>query len=396
MKRWIDYYETLQVHPKAGREVIKAAYRKLTALNHPDVCREPASEERMKRINLAYEVLMDEKRRRIFHEDWLEHTNVKEPGKSALRTRESKPASAEDLRAFSCLNLYFNCLERKKFEEAYQYITETEKGFIRARDFIEWQEAVAKVIEISTVRIQEFKKHRDYESRPGVRHFSAYEFEVSLSEKNRVTGKIGRNSFSKMVVKDGGVYGVLVGYDNLRPLVNKFNVLAEIKENKDAISRFQELETKYDQESGLLNKKGLLEEAGREEARFKRYGRMFSIVFVDCIHEEGELEKQELLSFLIGRIRRSIRSLDIFARWDKQGFVLLLPETGREEAEAVAEKLEGLFGDEEICVGNHVTRLRIQTGTAEYNGHSLMETIYKARVRKNTREETNQSVQDAI
>lgn len=50
-----DLYEVLQVHPKADREVVQAAYRRLQQRDHPD--KNSGSEERSKRINLAYDIL---------------------------------------------------------------------------------------------------------------------------------------------------------------------------------------------------------------------------------------------------------------------------------------------------------------------------------------------------
>jgi curved DNA-binding protein CbpA len=61
-----DYYAILQVHPKADREVISAAYRKLAVKHHPDVSASPDAGERMKQLNEAYEVLSDPVRRAIY------------------------------------------------------------------------------------------------------------------------------------------------------------------------------------------------------------------------------------------------------------------------------------------------------------------------------------------
>lgn len=61
-----DYYEILQVHPRAEPEVIEAAYRRLARLYHPDVSRHPDAGERMRQINLAYEVLSDPQKRRAY------------------------------------------------------------------------------------------------------------------------------------------------------------------------------------------------------------------------------------------------------------------------------------------------------------------------------------------
>ena len=58
-----DLYEILQVHPSAHPDVITAAYRRLAWLYHPDRNPSPDAEERMKRINLAYEILGDANKR---------------------------------------------------------------------------------------------------------------------------------------------------------------------------------------------------------------------------------------------------------------------------------------------------------------------------------------------
>ena len=58
-----DHYEVLQVHRTAHPDVIQAAYRRLALLYHPD--RNPSNEATamMARLNEAYEVLSDPKRR---------------------------------------------------------------------------------------------------------------------------------------------------------------------------------------------------------------------------------------------------------------------------------------------------------------------------------------------
>ena len=62
----MDYYDILQVNPRAEKEVIDAAYRKLAAKYHPDVSQESDAAERMKRINTAYEVLSNPAKRAAY------------------------------------------------------------------------------------------------------------------------------------------------------------------------------------------------------------------------------------------------------------------------------------------------------------------------------------------
>jgi curved DNA-binding protein CbpA len=58
-----DYYRVLQVDPAANPLVIQAAYRALAQIFHPDVF---GDEDEMKKINAAWEVLGDPRRRREY------------------------------------------------------------------------------------------------------------------------------------------------------------------------------------------------------------------------------------------------------------------------------------------------------------------------------------------
>lgn len=62
-----DHYKVLGVERSASKEEIKKAYRNLTIKWHPDKNQEdPKAEEKIKLINLAYEVLSDPDRRRAY------------------------------------------------------------------------------------------------------------------------------------------------------------------------------------------------------------------------------------------------------------------------------------------------------------------------------------------
>ena len=58
-----DYYKTLGVSRDATADEIKKAFRKLARTNHPDA---GGDEEKFKEINEAYEVLSDEKKRKLY------------------------------------------------------------------------------------------------------------------------------------------------------------------------------------------------------------------------------------------------------------------------------------------------------------------------------------------
>jgi len=73
-RNWKDYYEILQVSPRAEQSVITVAYKRLAQTYHPDVTRNPDT-ARMVEINEAYEVLSDPTRRseydRVFRTKYL-------------------------------------------------------------------------------------------------------------------------------------------------------------------------------------------------------------------------------------------------------------------------------------------------------------------------------------
>jgi len=61
-----DPYRVLQVEPHADQEAVRAAYRRLARLYHPDLNADPAAAARMRAINAAYAVLSDPRRRAAY------------------------------------------------------------------------------------------------------------------------------------------------------------------------------------------------------------------------------------------------------------------------------------------------------------------------------------------
>lgn len=68
-----SYYDVLGVSRDASQDEIKKAYRNLAKKYHPDICKEAGAEEKFKNINVAYDVLSDETKRRQY--DQLGHEN---------------------------------------------------------------------------------------------------------------------------------------------------------------------------------------------------------------------------------------------------------------------------------------------------------------------------------
>lgn len=61
-----DYYKIMGVSENADAKEIKMAYRRLARRYHPDINKEPNSEEKFKELGEAYEVLKDPKKRKVY------------------------------------------------------------------------------------------------------------------------------------------------------------------------------------------------------------------------------------------------------------------------------------------------------------------------------------------
>ncbi|KAL7064960.1 hypothetical protein AAHC03_04903 [Spirometra sp. Aus1] len=77
-----DYYEILGLARGCSTQEVKAAYRKLARIYHPDKNESPDASEKFREIAEAYEVLSDEERRRVY--DSMSHEQyVANPGAHA-------------------------------------------------------------------------------------------------------------------------------------------------------------------------------------------------------------------------------------------------------------------------------------------------------------------------
>ncbi len=81
-----DYYAILGVPRNAKAQEIKKAYRRLARRNHPDVNPgDKSAEERFKKIQVAYDVLSDPKKRAMYDQYDFYSENFKEPSGEAGR-----------------------------------------------------------------------------------------------------------------------------------------------------------------------------------------------------------------------------------------------------------------------------------------------------------------------
>jgi len=103
--------------------------------------------------------------------------------------------------------------------------------------------------------------------------------------------------------------------------------------------------TTLDEVTGLFNARHLQHVLEQEVARCRRFGRGFSVLFVDLDHFKavndslGHTMGTRLLAQIGDVLRRNLRSSDHAFRYGGDEFVVCLIETGRDQAMEVAERI---------------------------------------------------------
>ncbi len=155
------------------------------------------------------------------------------------------------------------------------------------------------------------------------------------------------------LVSGGQTFGTLKVLFRQEPALNgdQLTLLAQIARQTAAAVRFHCLGlevhklTITDPLTGLFNQSYFLEIASQELQRARRYEHPFSLLLMDIDHFRfinetyGHSIGDEVLRAVSSTLHSSLRVVDILARFGGEEFVLLLPETGLNEALGVAGRL---------------------------------------------------------
>jgi len=123
MQQTLNYYTLLGVAPGASRKEIKAAYHRLARQYHPDVNPgNPAAEEYLKQVNVAYEILSDpHKRARYDREEFASQANEQRWRRDEGWTRRQREPAGRNTRYTSY---------RSSASSRYRYTVEEMNQFV--------------------------------------------------------------------------------------------------------------------------------------------------------------------------------------------------------------------------------------------------------------------------
>ncbi len=143
-------------------------------------------------------------------------------------------------------------------------------------------------------------------------------------------------------------------------------------ENARAVEKIQEL-TITDDCTGLYNARHLYKTLETEVYRSSRFSYEFTVVFIDLDHfkqvndTHGHLIGSKLLAEIGYLIKAQLRLIDFAFRYGGDEFVVLLPQTGKDQALVVAKRLRDSLRTSMFCREEGLDlNVRASMGVATY------------------------------
>ncbi|MGA8439953.1 MAG: sensor domain-containing diguanylate cyclase [Candidatus Sulfotelmatobacter sp.] len=143
-------------------------------------------------------------------------------------------------------------------------------------------------------------------------------------------------------------------------------------ENARWVEKIQEL-TITDDCTGLYNARHLYKTLETEVYRSSRFGYEFSVLFIDLDHfksvndTHGHLIGSKLLAEIGYLVKAQLRLIDFAFRYGGDEFVVLLPQTGKDQALVVAKRLRDALRASSFCRDEGLNlNVRASIGLATY------------------------------
>ncbi len=130
--------------------------------------------------------------------------------------------------------------------------------------------------------------------------------------------------------------------------------------------------------TGVYNRAKFNQEFKRNIDYTKRYGTPLSLIIIDFdnfkrINDNyGHLAGDSVIVQFVEIVNKNIRTIDIFARWGGEEFVLLLPNTDLNQGMATAERLRCNIEKHVFAKADKIT---CSFGVAQYSNDDNMESL---------------------
>lgn len=155
--------------------------------------------------------------------------------------------------------------------------------------------------------------------------------------------------------------GPLHGYGDLATHLSFFIVVSLLVAYHRRILERERKASRTDFLTGALNRRAFYELAGHEIERVRRHARPFTIAYIDVdnfkiVNDDlGHAAGDDALRHVVEIVSRNLRVTDSVARLGGDEFAILLPETDREAARAVVDKIRHRVQEDMTAHGWPVT-----------------------------------------
>ncbi len=157
--------------------------------------------------------------------------------------------------------------------------------------------------------------------------------------------------------------------------------VAEIRDVSGRKSLEQELRrtAARDALTGVLNRRAFIEQAQLELAKTRQQGRPACLAMFDIDHfkhvndTHGHLVGDQALKAFSAVCESHVRRTDLFARYGGEEFVLLLPQTDREQALALLERLRETWRQHRLPVPGGELASTVSIGMVQLDGDASLE-----------------------
>jgi diguanylate cyclase (GGDEF)-like protein len=197
------------------------------------------------------------------------------------------------------------------------------------------------------------------------------------------------------IVFQGHVTGLLALYSREASHFKAGDIrVAELFANQAAIALqnarlFQQMSTAAvtDTLTGLSNRRHFFGQAEKEFERARRYGRPLSLIMLDIDNfkavndSHGHLIGDQVLRVLAAAVGKTIRATDYICRFGGDEFLILMPESDRTQALAMAERLRQKISTEMVVVtarGSLTLTISLGVASLKDEGETLEKLVGRA------------------
>lgn len=318
-KKMDDYYLILEVHMLAGSEAIKNSYRRLCKVHHPD---NGGSIEHLNKINEAYEVLIDDEKRKEYHLKWKKSFLSNEKNSDVFNENDLYSNVFRPLK--KVVNEYMFLIKNKDYELAYTLLSVQNKNKIFKKDFIIWQKLIGEIyilIDYNCV-LDDFGK--DVTMR------------VKVTELNLLVNRVEEDVFLRKLIYENNEWKILLNDIDVKSIIRKYKrIIAINKKNRKMIQKnFLSLNEKFD--SRYVSSDIFFNNCEYEFFRFERYERMFCVLKIQLMNQVSSLERETIIERML---EQNTRKTDSYTKIDDSTYLVLLPETTESSCISVKNKI---------------------------------------------------------